>query len=82
MGLQKCEARAVGHRKPCGGFIELGLSRLGLGWPVAFRPGHHITIGDKVGQFGLCHVWLYDAKLAGELESKVGMQSWESKLWF
>jgi len=33
----------VGHRKPCGGFIELGLTRLGLGWPVAFRPGRRIT---------------------------------------
>ena len=42
-GLQKCEARAVGHRKPCGGFVELGLTRLGLGWPAAFRLGRHIT---------------------------------------
>ena len=42
-GLQKCEAQAVGHRKLCRGFVELGLTRLGLGWPVAFRPGRHIT---------------------------------------
>ena len=42
-GLQKCEAWAVGHRKPCGGFVELGLTRLGLGWPAAFRLGRHIT---------------------------------------
>ena len=43
LGLQKCEARAVGPRKPCGGFIELGLTGLGLGWPAASRPGRHIT---------------------------------------
>jgi hypothetical protein len=43
LGLQKCEARAMGHRKPYGGFIKLGLTRLGLGWPAAFRPGRHIT---------------------------------------
>ena len=23
--------------------MELGLTRLGLGWPAAFRPGRHIT---------------------------------------
>ena len=43
LGLQKCEARAIGLRKPCGGFIELGLTGLGLGWPAASRPGRHIT---------------------------------------
>ena len=42
-GLQKCEARAVSPRKPCGGSIELGLIGLGLGWPAASRPGRHIT---------------------------------------
>ena len=48
LGLQKCEARAVGPRKPCGGFIELGLTGLGLGWPTASRPGHHITTQHPV----------------------------------
>ena len=48
LGLQKCEARAVGPRKPCGGFIELGLTGLGLGWPAASRPGRHITT-NKLG---------------------------------
>ena len=33
-----------------------------------------MQVGDKVGQFGLRHVWLYAAKLGGELESKVGIQ--------
>ena len=47
LGLQKCEARAVGPRKPCGGFIELGLTGLGLGWPAASRPGRHITKHEK-----------------------------------
>ena len=47
-GLQKCEARAVGHRKPCGGFVGLGLTELGLGWPAAFRPGRHITTSNTV----------------------------------
>jgi len=37
----------VGHRKPCRGFIELGLTRLGLGWPVAFRLGCLITIENS-----------------------------------
>ena len=41
--LRKCEARAASPRKPCGGFIELGLTGLGLGWPAASRPGRHIT---------------------------------------
>ena len=44
LGFQKCEARVVGPRKPCGGFIELGLTELGLGWPAASRPGRHITM--------------------------------------
>jgi len=43
LGVQKCEAQAMGHRKPCGGFLELGLTRLSLGWPAAFRLGCHIT---------------------------------------
>ena len=45
-GLQKCEARAVGHRKPCGGFVGLSLTGLSLGWPAAFRPGRHITTAE------------------------------------
>ena len=51
MGLQKCEARAVGPRKPCGGFIELGLTGLGLGWPAASRPGRHIASLKVAGRF-------------------------------
>jgi len=34
----------VSHRKPCGGFTELGLRGLGSGWLAAFMPGCHITI--------------------------------------
>ena len=50
LGLQKCEARAVGPRKPCGGFIKLGLTGLGLGWPTASRPGRHITTRALSGE--------------------------------
>ena len=48
--LRKCEARAASPRKPCGGFIELGLTGLGLGWPAASRLGRHITIVEIAQQ--------------------------------
>ena len=57
LGLQKCEARAVGPRKPCGGFIELGLTGLSLGWPTASRPGRHITRRGRHGLFLNIRIW-------------------------
>ena len=78
-GLQKCEARAVGHRKPCGGFLELGLRRLGLGWPAAFRPGRHITtsicvVNDE--KYGLRCVSMIEIKIRNASSSGAKSRSW------